>query len=445
MTPIVFLVTVLASYLVGAIPFGYLVACAHGVDIFKVGSGNIGATNVGRVLGKRAGILVFVFDFLKGALPVLGAAILGQLVSLELPADALRVAAGLAAFLGHLFPVYLRFRGGKGVATGAGVVAVLVPLPLLGALLIWLTVAGASRCVSLASIASVIALCVLRLLFPDPFAVEHVTLTLFCFLASLLVVVRHRANLRRLLAGTENRLPENRAMNLVTRTLHVLALGLWFGSSVFFSFVVGPTLFDTYWTVAQSEQRPGWFPIGEGYSRNPEEWKAREPAGKPLFADASQVRREQGTRAAGAAVGPLFPWYYLIEGICGLVALITALAWSRGASGGRVHAWRAWLLVLALATVLAGWPLERYVASLGEQRNLLVDMVLTTPQPATSQLEAAREGYNTFVAWHLVSLFLNFGTVLLVTGAMALAANLPTRTSSAVRSEEAKPEPLPAP
>src|SRR5947209_7857227 len=119
----------LGSYLVGAIPFGYLIGRARGVDIFEHGSGNIGATNVGRVLGRRFGILVFLLDFAKGALPVLMAARLCGLTELEVPAQSLEVTAGLAAFLGHLFPVYLRFRGGKGVATGAGVVAMLLPVP----------------------------------------------------------------------------------------------------------------------------------------------------------------------------------------------------------------------------------------------------------------------------------------------------------------------------
>src|SRR4029077_2795025 len=118
------------SYLLGAIPFGYLIARWRGVDIFKQGSGNIGATNVGRLLGRRFGILVFLLDFAKGALPVAaGFAIAAPDASAfaAWPRDTLPVLAGLAAFLGHLFPIYLRFRGGKGVATGAGVVAVLAP------------------------------------------------------------------------------------------------------------------------------------------------------------------------------------------------------------------------------------------------------------------------------------------------------------------------------
>src|SRR5437660_10014734 len=110
---------VFASYLIGAVPVGYLIARWRGVNLFEQGSGNIGATNVGRVLGRRFGILVFALDFLKGALPTLAAAALDRSLRPDLPADTLPVTAGVAAFLGHLFPVTLRFRGGKGVATGA--------------------------------------------------------------------------------------------------------------------------------------------------------------------------------------------------------------------------------------------------------------------------------------------------------------------------------------
>src|SRR6516164_9073771 len=119
------LCTVVGSYLLGGIPFGYLVGRWRGIDIFQHGSGNIGATNVGRLLGRRWGVLVFLLDFAKGAVPVLLAGLVPQGDSL--PPATLKVTAGLAAFLGHLFPVYLRFHGGKGVATGAGVVAVLAP------------------------------------------------------------------------------------------------------------------------------------------------------------------------------------------------------------------------------------------------------------------------------------------------------------------------------
>src|SRR5947209_17269108 len=111
--------TALAAYLVGGIPFGYLIARSRGIDIFKQGSGNIGATNVGRVLGRKFGILAFALDFAKGALPVAAARALAPHMTINLRGEELGVLAGLAAVLGHLFPAYLRFRGGKGVATAA--------------------------------------------------------------------------------------------------------------------------------------------------------------------------------------------------------------------------------------------------------------------------------------------------------------------------------------
>src|SRR4051794_28373906 len=151
-------ITILTAYLIGAIPFGYLIARWRGVDIFREGSGNIGATNVGRVLGRRFGILVFLLDLAKGALPALVAGRIAQGWTDGpdelLGPDGLRVSAGLAALLGHLFSIYLRFRGGKGVATGAGVVAVLLPGPALGALLTWVTVVIATRTISLGSLSA---------------------------------------------------------------------------------------------------------------------------------------------------------------------------------------------------------------------------------------------------------------------------------------------------
>src|SRR5438067_13351603 len=113
--------TALLSYLIGAVPFGYAVARWRGVDILRQGSGNIGATNVGRVLGKRFGVLVFLLDFAKGVVPTAAAVWVKQLAApsdrYAWPLAGLEVFAGLAAFLGHVFPVYLRFRGGKGIAT----------------------------------------------------------------------------------------------------------------------------------------------------------------------------------------------------------------------------------------------------------------------------------------------------------------------------------------
>ena len=166
--PLAAAVPLVLAYLVGALPFGYLVGRLRGVNLFAAGSGNIGATNAARVLGWRFGALVFVFDFLKGALPVALAVPLAESLSPGASTrfgspDVLRVGAAALAFLGHLFPVYLGFRGGKGIATGAGTNFVLVPVPAALAVAAWAVVLFASRIVSLASLAAVAMLVSARL------------------------------------------------------------------------------------------------------------------------------------------------------------------------------------------------------------------------------------------------------------------------------------------
>jgi glycerol-3-phosphate acyltransferase PlsY len=204
--PLIFLVAV-ASYLLGAIPFGYLVARWRGHDIRREGSGNIGATNVARVLGLRWGLLVFALDFAKGALPVALAKLLPPPGDSELLPDTLPVLAGIAAFVGHLVPIYLRFRGGKGVATGCGVIAVLLPVHTLIVLLAWGLVLALTRYVAVASITAAALLFVLRLCSTsEPWSNDHVVVTTFCAAGALLVLVRHHSNLRRLRHGTEPRL-----------------------------------------------------------------------------------------------------------------------------------------------------------------------------------------------------------------------------------------------
>src|SRR3954452_23720925 len=208
--PLTPFVVILLSYLLGAVPFGYVIAKLRGVDIFHAGSGNIGATNVGRVLGRKFGLLVFALDFAKGAVPVAVAGLLPAEAhaALELP-DAVRVGVALCAFLGHLFPVYLGFRGGKGAATGAGTVFVLVPGPAALAVLAWAAVVGATRTVSLGSVVAAGALCAARLLsVTDPFGRDSVVVTGFCLAGTGLVLLKHRANLARLARGPESRLED---------------------------------------------------------------------------------------------------------------------------------------------------------------------------------------------------------------------------------------------
>ena len=194
-----------ASYLIGAIPFGFLlVKAVRGEDIRKHGSGNIGATNVGRVLGWRWFPLVFALDFVKGAAPVWLARLF-----IEPPEgwlqDDVAILAGLAAIVGHMFPIFLGFRGGKGVATSAGVTCMLLPWPFAAALVAWLIIFLPTRYVSLSSLAAAVVLVLSQIVWtwPDSFGPEDRNLTFFAIAGAALVVVRHRANIVRLWNGTE--------------------------------------------------------------------------------------------------------------------------------------------------------------------------------------------------------------------------------------------------
>lgn len=197
-----FLLTALAAYLLGSIPTGYLVARWKNIDITQVGSGNIGATNVFRILGRGPGIFVLLTDAAKGALSVL---FLPGLASLVAGAGSpwLAALAAVCAVLGHNFTCWLRFKGGKGIATSAGALAALVPAAFLVIFITWIVVFALGRYVSLASIAAAAVL---------PFATAFTSrgelrwpLVGLTSLLTLLAIWRHRPNIRRLLDGTENR------------------------------------------------------------------------------------------------------------------------------------------------------------------------------------------------------------------------------------------------
>lgn len=228
------------AYLVGAIPFGVLIARSHGLDITKHGSGNVGATNVFRVVGKGFGILCLFLDFLKGFLPVVLAInlvrIAGETPSVALPflwglaeplpmarqleVHVLHVVTALAAIMGHNYSVFLKFRGGKGIATSAGVLVALMPLVLLGMVIIFGATFYFSGYVSLGSIMAALSLPILRHLedrlrhvggdSSNPTLWEagvwNKPLMVFAFVACVLAVWRHRTNIKRLVAGTEDRL-----------------------------------------------------------------------------------------------------------------------------------------------------------------------------------------------------------------------------------------------
>ena len=185
---------VVFAYLMGSIPVGVILGRLKGVDPRKTGSGNIGATNVMRAGGKALGIVTLLGDAVKGFIPVAIAGALG--------CDILTVAiVGLAAFLGHVFPIFLGFKGGKGVSTALGVYLALRPLVILGAFIVFLIVFLIWRYISLASMVGAIAVPIGLYLIKAP--CEFVSMAA---IIGILVIIRHKENISRLLKGTENKL-----------------------------------------------------------------------------------------------------------------------------------------------------------------------------------------------------------------------------------------------
>ena len=213
---------IVGAYLIGSIPFGLGLGKLRGIDLRAHGSGNIGATNAWRVLGRRLGALCFALDVAKGAGPVLASGLAMHVIGnseLFARTTALWMSVGLAAVLGHIFPIYLRFKGGKGVATAFGALAAFWPwmtLATLVALVTWVVVAKATRYVSVASVAAAIALPIAMLAsqiasWPtgtsgERFASGGWPYVGLAVLLSVLVIWRHRGNLARLRTGTEGRM-----------------------------------------------------------------------------------------------------------------------------------------------------------------------------------------------------------------------------------------------
>jgi glycerol-3-phosphate acyltransferase PlsY len=186
---------VLAAFFIGSLPFGYWLGLLRGVDLRKQGSGNTGATNVGRVLGKKWGFFVFVLDLGKGWIAVALAKSVGNLTVTW------AVTVGVFAVLGHVFSPWLGFRGGKGVATSAGILIGLVPWVALGVALIWLLTFQMSRTVSVASLCAATAFPLFVFwLTPEQKVFQWISIGM-----TLLVWFRHRDNVKRLLQGKENR------------------------------------------------------------------------------------------------------------------------------------------------------------------------------------------------------------------------------------------------
>jgi acyl phosphate:glycerol-3-phosphate acyltransferase len=388
-TPFVFW---LACYLLGAVPFGYLLGRAQGVDLFTVGSKNIGATNAFRELGWKIGSLVFVLDFLKGAGPVA----LASLIPAESVggANIVRVGAASCAFLGHLFPIYLRFRGGKGVATGAGVVAVLVPVAFAIAIIAWGFTLLISRMVSVASMVAAVALCIVRLLtVSKPFSAANLPITIFCLVGALVVILKHRANIQRLRMNTEKRTGDGSMRQGLLRTLHIAAVGIWVGAAGFFNFVTAPSLFTTFEQVVAT---------------SPSDRTANVPI-VPAELPAAQ-RKQLASALAGAGVGPVFPKYFALQLVASILVAGTAYTWRR--EPARRHSLR-WLLSLAaFASVVVGWWISSVVSELRLAR------FNVSP-------EIAKAAVDQFAVWHLVSLGLSVVTIGIAFTLLILAAFLP--------------------
>jgi len=205
-----YVIIIVAAYLLGSIPTGFLVARAKGIDIRTVGSGNIGATNAMRVLGKPAGIFVLLIDTLKGYIAC------GLLVVLFLPAgygvsgrilnvddlERAKIIAGIFAVLGHNYTCWLKFKGGKGIATSAGVYLALAPWALLIAAVVFLLALLATRYASVSSISAAVALPAAVWILPP----HNLLLGIVTTVLGAMAIYKHKNNIQRLVAGTENRL-----------------------------------------------------------------------------------------------------------------------------------------------------------------------------------------------------------------------------------------------
>ena len=209
---------IIGAYLLGSIPFGLLIAKTHGIDLRSIGSGNIGATNVSRALGRKWAYVCFVLDVLKGLVPMLGTLFLIRYLSTQSQTETvilicIWLAVGCAAILGHIFPIYVKFRGGKGVATSFGVALGLWPYYTICAafaIVVWMVVVLIWRYVSLASIAASITfpivLILAIILTPGWDFINLWPLIIAATAIPLMVIIRHRENIKRLLAGTESKI-----------------------------------------------------------------------------------------------------------------------------------------------------------------------------------------------------------------------------------------------
>ena len=206
-------ISLIIAYFIGSIPFAYIYGkLFRKIDIRQHGSGNVGATNVLRVFGKKAGIIVLLLDILKGYLPVMMAMCLVSHLPLFSGGldEALPVLVGIFAILGHTFTVFLSFKGGKGVATSAGVFLALSPLTIAGALLIFTIVVLITKYVSLGSMFAAVFLVITHSIIFSRCESANPYIFYFAILLSLFIIYKHKSNISRLIKGTENKIKFDR-------------------------------------------------------------------------------------------------------------------------------------------------------------------------------------------------------------------------------------------
>lgn len=199
---IAFSIILIIAYLLGSIPTSYLIGrILKKIDIRKFGSGNIGATNAFRVLGVKVGILTLIIDVAKGFFAIQ----LGKYI-LENPDDLILIFIGLAVILGHIFTIFLKFKGGKGVATSAGVFIALIPIPVFITLVVFILTVLISKYVSLGSLLAALTLFITELIININNSFAEIEILILIFIITVFIIIRHRENIKRILKGNENKI-----------------------------------------------------------------------------------------------------------------------------------------------------------------------------------------------------------------------------------------------
>ncbi len=196
------IITFLVAYILGSIPISYIMGkLIKGIDIRDFGSGNAGATNALRILGTKVGVFTLIMDIGKGFLAVNIARLI-----IHQPSDLILIITGLFAILGHIFTIFLKFKGGKGVATSAGVFIALVPIPISIALFVFIVTVWLSKFVSLGSILAALTLFISELVINIRNSFAELEILIFIFIVVLFIIIRHKSNIQRLINGNENKI-----------------------------------------------------------------------------------------------------------------------------------------------------------------------------------------------------------------------------------------------